>query len=197
MNMIKILLIFGIIFISTKVKSHPHVFVDVDIAIEFNEYGFKTLYVSFYFDNMFSENLKHSFDINNNDVFDTDEIEQIRLNAFSNLVNYNFFIHLFNKNKEMKFNKADNFKAIIKDELVIYSFSLNLNLPISNNTESFKIACYDDSYYIDALINKENVKFINTKEYTYSYMIEEDKTQAYYYEQLYPESIFLSAKKEQ
>ncbi len=193
---LKILLFALMLCLSSKVKSHPHVFVDVDMTIEFNDNGLYKLHIRFYFDDMFSENLKLGFDKNKNRVFDPDEVEELRLNAFSNLANYNYFIHFIHKEKELEFSKASDFNAIIKDGKVIYSFELDIDLPVNNSEEKYRLACYDDSYYVDALLNKENIKFLNKEGYTFSYKIEEDKSQAYYFEQLYPECIFLSVKKE-
>lgn len=185
-----------ILFLSViQAKAHPHLFIDADITISLDSIGIDYLEVSFAFDKMYSNDLISRFDKDKNNCFSNDEIKNIQENAFSNLVNYNYFTHIFYHNKEIKLNSVSDFMACIKDDVVVYSFKLKPNITISNNTEIIKIAPYDHTYYIDVSLNSDNVVVDNTYGYYYSYDIIEDKQLAYYYDQIYPDCIVLNIKK--
>ena len=186
------LLLFGF---QIKVLAHPHISIETELIIYFDENGISKFKVKYSYDKMFSEELKQNFDVNKNNFFESSEIENIRTKAFSNLVNYSYFIHISNQGNNIKNGNVSDFTAVITDNEVYYSFSLNTKIPLSKVTKVYKIATYDHSYYLDVTYKHNSIKFENTDNYAYTYKIIEDKSQAYYYNQIYPETIVLSIKK--
>lgn len=201
MKKIKLLYIFiiCIFFVGkrTLTNAHPHVFIDTDITVGFNNAGLAYIKVAFVFDEMFSSDFIKNFDIDKNNILDEKEIKNVQENAFSNLVNYNYFIHVVVKGKKISFANVYDFNAKIQDQTVVYSFMLKPNIDIGDESQTIKIAPYDHSYYIDVALNKQNISFENTDGYIYSYKVIEDEQLAYYYEQIYPECIVLKVKKQQ
>lgn len=180
----------------SRTNAHPHVFIDTDITVGFDSNGLGYLKVIFVFDEMFSSDFIKNFDTDKNGILDKKENSVIQEKAFSNLINYSYFTHVVAKGKEIKFTGVSNFNAKIKNQIVIYSFILKPHIPIGYDAQqTIKIAPFDKSYYIDVALNKQNISFENTNEYSYSYKIIEDKKLAYYYEQIYPECIVLTVKK--
>lgn len=194
--MIKIFTTFSVfVFLIQLSYAHPHIFIDTEVTVCFNDAGISKLKVTFYFDKIFSEDLMQNFDANNNNSFEASEIEQIKENAFSNLVNFNYFVHAIYHNKKIVFKDVSDFSATIKGNVVSYSFTINTDFAIGANMEYIKIAFYDHSYFIDVSLNKETVKFENPNTFTYKYSVIEDKKLAYYYNQIYPDCMVISIKK--
>ena len=175
--------------------AHPHVFIETELTICFDKEGINKFKVKYNYDKMFSEELKQNFDTNKNNFFEASEIENIRTKAFSNLVNYSYFIHIRSRGKKIKNGDVSNFTAVITDNGVYYSFNLNTKIPISKTANIYKIATYEHTYYLDVTYKHNSTKFENTDYYDYTYKVIEDKSQAYYYKQIYPETIVLSIKK--
>lgn len=192
MKWFSVLFITMLIFIGSKnAFAHPHVFIDTNIAIDFDDSGIGYLDVTFSFDNMFSADFISQFDTDQNNKIDEQENKTIQEKAFSNLENYNYFVHVIVSGQKLEFKEVYYFQAQIKNNIVVYSFKLKPNIPIEKESATIKIAPYDQSYYIDVALNKKDLKFENTEDYSFSYEIIEDKSQAYYYDQIYPDCLVL------
>ncbi len=189
-------LIFTVLFIGIQASifAHPHIFIKTELTVCFDNEGISKFKVKYNFDKIFSADLKQNFDANKNNIFEASEIETIRTKAFSNLVNYNYFIHLKIGGEKIKNGKISNFKAVITKTGVYYTFNINTHIPIGKTKKVFKIATYDHSYFISVNYKKESIKFENTGNYIFTHKTIEDKTQAYYYKQIYPECVILSVK---
>lgn len=175
-----------------QTKAHPHLFIDADIQVELDSIGINRIQVSFAFDKMYSRDLISRFDTDQNGTISNEESNNMQENAFSNLINYNYFIHVIYHKNEIKFTSVYDFKARIKDDdIVVYSFALKPNIIIGSTTAIIKIAPYDHTYYIDVSLNKESVSIDNSYGYYYDYNIIEDKQLAYYYDQIFPDCIVL------
>ncbi len=197
MKFLKKIIVVTLLLFAFQIKAlaHPHVFIKTELVICFDKNGISKLKVKYSYDKMFSEELKQYFDVNKNNIFEASEIENIRTKAFSNLINYSYFIHINSRGNKIKNGNVSDFTAIITDNGVFYSFTLNTKIPLSKAAKVYKIATYDHSYYLDVTYKHNSIKFDNTSNYTYTYKIIEDKSQAYYYKQIYPETIVLSIKK--
>lgn len=197
MKLLKVLFIFIPLFFFARIEvfAHPHVFIETELIICFDKDGINKFKVKYNYDKMFAEELKQNFDINKNNIFEASEIENIRTKAFSNLVNYNYFIHTSCRGKKIKNGDVSDFTVVITDDGVYYSFNLNTKIPLSKTAKVCKIATYEHTYYLDVTYKHNSTKFENTDDYDYTYKVIEDKSQAYYYDQIYPETIVLSIKK--
>src|SRR5690554_2795646 len=122
MKYIKTIYILCIVLLLAKTGyAHPHIFIHTDIDIYYNATGIEKLHVQFHFDEIFSEDLMQNFDADKNKSFSTKEIAEIKSKAFSNLKNYNYFIHIRAGGKKITIEDVSNFSARIDDGIVIYS----------------------------------------------------------------------------
>ena len=143
----------------------------------------------------FPNYLKSNFDTDKNGFFSKEEIKIIQKKAFSNLINYNYFIHIITHKKKIKFRNVSDFNVYKKEDAIVYTFTLKPDIAINSNNETIKIAPYDQSYYIDVALKKRSLKFENTEGYSYSYRIIVDEQMAYYFDQIFPDCIVLTVKK--
>jgi len=197
MKRLFIFLILSVLILSQswQIKAHPHVFIDTDLTIGFDSTGLGYLKVTFVFDEMFSSDFIANFDTDKNGFFSKEEIKIIQKKAFSNLINYNYFIHIITHKKKIKFRNVSDFNVYKKEDAIVYTFTLKPDIAINSNNETIKIAPYDQSYYIDVALKKRSLKFENTEGYSYSYRIIVDEQMAYYFDQIFPDCIVLTVKK--
>jgi ABC-type uncharacterized transport system substrate-binding protein len=196
MKYIKTIYILCIVLLLVKTGyAHPHIFIHTDIDVYYNATGIEKLHVQFHFDEIFSEDLMQNFDADKNKSFSTKEIAEIKSKAFNNLKNYNYFIHIRAGGKKITIEDVSNFSARIDDGIVVYSFDVQKHIPVSRENTTIKISPYDHSYYIAVYLNKQNIRFHNTDSFIHNYSVIEDKSQAYYYEQIYPETIVLQTRR--
>ena len=118
----KIILFFLIIFLNLFIFSHPHMFIDSQISFEFSESKLKGFWVTWYFDQMFSEGILMDYDLDNDLKFNSDETLSVEMGAFANLENYNYFLFVNYKGKESKINSVENFTVFYKDNRLVYTF---------------------------------------------------------------------------
>jgi len=185
------------LFVCVNTYAHPHVFVQTKVSVVLNNVGIEQLKIEYIFDKIFSEELKKMFDTDKNGSFNSQEIAQVKAKAFSNLVKSEYFVHVFNGNKKVAYSKISGFTAKIENGQVEYFFTMNIKVPIGKSNQTIKIAPYDSSYYIDVSLdyNTNNVKILNGDAYEYSYSIKEESQLAYYFDQVYPECVYLIIKK--
>ena len=183
------------IFTGTLSFSHPHVFIKADITICYDETGIYKLKMKYTFDKIFSNELMQLFDKNKNKKFEASEITQVKAKAFSNLVNYEYFVHVMKDGIKIKHKSISGFTATINNGVVSYFFNVNTNVDIGISPEKIKIAVYDHSYYIDVAYNKENPKYEDYGRFICSHKIITDHKQAYYFKQIFPDCIVLDVNK--
>ncbi len=192
MKKITLLLLF-LVFSSYIVSAHPHIFIKTGVTVCFNGNLINKLKIEFEFDKVFSQELMQTFDNNKNYTFEQSEIEILEKKAFSNLVNYNYLIYVTDNDKKLTTDNITNFTASYKDGVVTYKFEIITDIKISESKKTVKIAAYDHSYYFSVEI--KSVKFENDNFISSSYEIIEDRKQAFYYNQIFPDCIILSVNK--
>lgn len=172
--------------------AHPHIFIETDITVVFAPKKIEKLEVKLSFDKIFSADLRQNFDANNNGIFEQSEITNIEQNAFANLVNYNYLVHIQDNGKSVKLESVEGFTAKIENGVVNYYFTAEVNIPAGKSAKKVKISSYDHTYYMDVGIKVKHTQFKNTPNFKYTWTSIDDRSQAYYYEQIYPKTLILS-----
>ena len=172
--------------------AHPHVFIETSITVCMDGNGIKKLEIKFTFDKIFSYDLIDGFDSDKNNSFNQAEISTLEESAFSNLENYDYFIHMKLDGKDVETTNVSNFYAEVEDDnIVSYSFDINLDLLV-NEGQKVKIAAYDHSYFIDVVIDDNGIDFKNPASKEYKWNLIKDKYQTYYYGQIIPDCLVLN-----
>ncbi|QOG12827.1 DUF1007 family protein [Arcobacter sp. FWKO B] len=123
------------------VYAHPHVFVDVkfDIKIEDDE---ANIDVYWYFDEMTSQLILMDFDRNRNGKLDESEIKYIEKEAFSHLVDFEYYTFAYQNGSQLTLSKPTNFTVYIEKFKVVYKFNLTTKIDLSK--KNLKIGSFDD-----------------------------------------------------
>jgi len=191
MKMVRILLILILFMISVQTAfAHPHVYLNAKIQYILDDSGVYGIRQEWAFDEMYSSALIMEFDTDRNGRFEKSEIRKLKQNAFGNLKKYNYFNYIKIDGKRRKIKRIDNFKALIINDNVVYSFEIPLDTRINDRFTDIQIALFDKRYYFDVRIVKEMLFENNTSEnFVFGYSIFKDKDKAFYFNLIEPQAI--------
>lgn len=190
-------IILSLAFKVNTINAHPHVFIISQFSLSYNSEGVKGINVNWTFDQMFTELMLEEFDSNSDGEFNDKEVKNLYNKAFINLKKSSYFTHIFIENKEIAITSTQNFNAIIKDGQMQYSFFIPIKVAISNQQKVISIYSYDDSYYMDIMIDEENpLEYDNNLGFKSDYSIIEDENKAYYFEQIFPQALIINLRKQ-
>ncbi|MDI6743342.1 MAG: DUF1007 family protein [Smithella sp.] len=133
--------------------AHPHVFIDVRVDVQFSADGLSGIQVEWVFDAMFGSSLIADYDRNKNGRFDAGEIAHIEKEAFSNLVNFNYFTYIIDGGKRRDISQVSDFKASIFGKTVKYAFFIPLEYSYDKIDGDRFIGFFDKTNYCDFQFN--------------------------------------------
>jgi ABC-type uncharacterized transport system substrate-binding protein len=107
------------------VVAHPHIGVDLVIKPETANGMLEGVDVTWIFDReAFSRQIISDYDPDGNDILDNNEIEQIKIRAFDNIEQYNYFLFLRSGKDTVESPTAENFRAELSMDHITYKFYL-------------------------------------------------------------------------
>ena len=181
--------------IAVTVYGHAHVWIDGAVIIKFDEQGMSGFRQGWVMDEMFSNMLIHDHDKNMNKKLEPEEVKDIYENAFTNLKNFEYFTHVKINGKPFTVKYVQDFNATIVNDSVVYHFFIPCHVKADLMDKEVRISVFDESFYTNITIPKEQVSLENDSEYNCRYEIKKNKDDAYYYGQVYPEEIILTFRK--
>lgn len=187
-----ILILLGI---KTTVLGHAHVWIHGAVIFHFDKEGVSGFKQEWVLDEMFSKMIIHDYDSNQNGKFEPEEVKKIYNGAFINLENFNYFTHVKIDGKPFKVETVKDFNAKIVKDSIVYHFFVPCHVKAISSSKEIRIAVYDESFYTNITILKDQIFLNNNSRYECSHKIIKNKEEAYYYGQMYPEEIVLRFKK--
>lgn len=177
--------------ITVKALGHAHVWISGALIINFDEQGMSGFRQEWVMDEMFSAMLIHDHDKNMNKKFEPAEVKDLYENAFTNLKNFDFFTRVKIDGKTFAVKYVKDFDAMIIKDIVVYHFFVPCHIKADKKDKEIRIAVYDESFYTNFTILKDQVFLENASGYDCRYEIKKNKDDAFYYGQVYPEEIIL------
>jgi ABC-type uncharacterized transport system substrate-binding protein len=148
---------------STVLYAHPHCFIDVYPTI-----NKKSIKLKWVFDEMSSQMLCMDYDKDMNGNISHNENYKLEKEAFSLLERYSYYTYFFSKQKRLKTPKYISFQASIKNNKLIYVFT------IPRPSQATSIKFYDEEMYTSFILKQEHIKKANpSKKYKF-YQLNED-----------------------
>lgn len=129
--------------------AHPHAFAETYLTISFDQNGLTAIKVRWLFDEMFSAMMAEDFDQDRNGRFSPEEVKLIEKEAFSNLVNYGYFTHIWIDGRKFEIKWVKDFNASLHKGRLIYSFTIPCHVKASANFKRLTISPYDPTFYTD------------------------------------------------
>jgi ABC-type uncharacterized transport system substrate-binding protein len=175
--------------------SHPHVFVDVDLVIVFNEQGLAGFRQRWFFDEMFSSTILMSFDKNKDHMLTVHEIEEIKKSAFNNLRNYGYFTHILIEGNTFEVKYVTEFSAEIHDNRLLYTFFVPCHVVASEQFKHITVSLFDETYYTDVALLSDSLSCENDSTFVVTYEIKRIEEFSFYYGQVIPDGVSIQFKR--
>jgi ABC-type uncharacterized transport system substrate-binding protein len=175
--------------------SHPHVFVDVDLVIVFNEQGLAGFRQRWLFDEMFSSTILMSFDKNKDHMLTVHEIEEIKKSAFNNLRNYGYFTHILIEGNTFEVKYVTEFSAEIHDNRLLYTFFVPCHVVASEQFKHITVSLFDETYYTDVALLSDSLSCENDSTFVVTYEIKRIEEFSFYYGQVIPDGVSIQFKR--
>jgi ABC-type uncharacterized transport system substrate-binding protein len=191
-----LVLSFFVFFVTEgKVSGHAHVWIHNAVIVHFDKDGMAGFKQEWVLDEMFSNMIIHDFDKNHNGEFESSEVEEVFKGAFSNLKKFHYFTHVKIDGKKFVVKFVKDFNAKIVKNRIVYHFFVPCHVKATTSFKEIRIGIYDNSFYTNVTLLKDQIFFENDTGYEHSHNVELNKNEAYYYGQVYPEEIVLKFRK--
>ncbi len=188
------LLLLGLHVSSTgQALAHPHVFLETEIEIEFNEQGLKGIWQEWTFDEYQSSWIINQYNFDQEGEISSQELDRLYQETFENLKHHDFFTRLMIDDEKIPATEIQHFSAKIKDGLAIYSFFVPFELEINQNQQEIFILVYDDSYFCQVFFPPEEIDFKgDTSSWKIDYTTQKKSELTFYFGMVTPEAIKLN-----
>ena len=160
----KLFLYFGFITVASALAAHPHLWIDYKVSADVSDGILESFRTTWIFDDFFSSSLILDMDWNGDRKFQPKEVREIRDNAFSHLIEQEYFAILSINEEEFPITEAFDFTAVIEDGAVHYVFSIPVGEPIEIIDE-LNLGFFDLNYYISfaPISNQFSSSYVSTR----------------------------------
>lgn len=134
--------------------AHPHVWIDARATLRFDEGRITAIAMRWRFDEMFSDFVIGEYDKNGDGTFDAEETRLVGDEAFAALAELGWLTHLKVADQAIALPAYRDLAVSVDDRIVTYSFELPLPEPLDPAGKDITLGVYDDSYYIDVLMEE-------------------------------------------
>ena len=129
--------------------THPHVFMDARIELAYDNHGIEGFWITWKFDKVFTAGILMDFDSDKNERLSPGEVNVIEDKAFSNLVNYRYFVYIHSSKGQYRPANVRDFTAYMEGGRVHYRFFVPYALPIGAGEIKVNVAVYDETFFCD------------------------------------------------
>lgn len=141
-----VLLLIGLT--SRIVEAHPHVWIDADVALRFQDRRIAALEVTWLFDEFFSQTAIEDFGKHRRGQLDGAELKSLVAQSSASLKNYSYFTYLQIGENRRRVGAVDDFTAEMKGKRLVYHFVVPVEPAVDPKQQSFGFLLYDETYYV-------------------------------------------------
>lgn len=129
--------------------THPHVFMDTRIEVVYDSHGVAGFWITWKFDKAFTAGIMMDFDRDKNEQLNPAEVSVIEDKAFSNLVNYKYFVYIRSSKGQYRPSQVREFTAYMEGGRIHYRFFVPYSLPVGDGEVRVNVAVYDETFFCD------------------------------------------------
>jgi len=175
------------------VLAHPHVFIEQETKIIFDEKGLAGVKIHWKFDEMFSTMICEDFDTDKNSILDKNEVATIKEKAFGYIATHNYYIHMKIDDKPFVVKFVKDFNATLNNGHLIYDFFIPCHVSAIKTQKKITLSPYDPEYYSAIYFpDKKHLVIQGADLFTIETKVERDKSTLIYYETVNPLAIFVN-----
>ena len=135
---------------------NPDVWVEAGSTYRFEDGHVTGLAFEWRFDEYFSARTVNTYDANRSGALESEEVERLRTEAFDPLEKFDYYVHIWVGGEKRETPKIDEFSASIKDEKLVYRFTVALTPPADPGVGEIVASLFDEKIYVDFRFFEEN-----------------------------------------
>ncbi len=175
--------------------SHPHGWIETKADFIVKDNKITAVQAKWSFDEFTSMFLVETTGADWDKRLTTVELAKIEEQVLEIIKILNYFSHIYIDGKQYPVQKIEFAHADRVNDVINFNFVIPLPAPVNPARQGFAVSFYDPGYYYDVYVAEEYpVKFISDKSGVFSYKIEEDLKNTYYYNMVNPQVIKVFSK---
>lgn|GEM_PF-669750 len=140
---------------ATTAQAHPHIWIDAFVTLHFDEGAINRISVHWAFDELYSGVVIQDYDENGNGKLDPNELAQITAESREALRDYNYFTYLTLGQDVLGLTDVEDLQVTVDKDILVYDFSTPLPRPVDPHETDFSFSLYDETYYVELLLDEE------------------------------------------
>jgi len=140
---------------TTSAQAHPHIWIDAFVTLHFENGSINRVSVHWAFDELYSGVVIQDYDENGNGKLDPNELAQITVESREALKEYNYFTYLTLDQEVLGLSDVEELRVTVDKGILIYDFSTPLPRPVDPHATEFSFSLYDETYYVELLLDEE------------------------------------------
>ncbi|BBD09918.1 DUF1007 family protein [Desulfovibrio ferrophilus] len=138
-------------------QAHPHVFVDNSVTFVFEGSDLAGVRVHWVFDDMFGTMIREDHDQDRDGAFSEAEIKTVKIGAFDNLKNFDYFTFLEVDGEQFRVQQIQDFRAGFFDGKLFYDFFVPCRVSGVEGQHTVLLSVHDPEYYADVYTPEDAV----------------------------------------
>lgn len=189
-------IVIGVLPIQQEANAHPHAFIAQRLNMVFDHKGLAGIRVWWKFDDMFASMIAEDHDINRNGSLETEEVSDVKKEAFDSIAEFNYFSFIKIDKRPFKVKYIKEFNAILKDNYLIYEFFIPCHVTATQQMKMISVASYDPTYYTAIFFTQgDPVILRNDDAFEIKTAIREDPDTKIYFDMIHPWTLFMEFRK--
>ena len=127
---------------------HPHLYIDMELALEIDDMGIEGISQRWILLRNFSSDIISEYDTDKNNYLDVEEQNNIYNKAFLGASEYYYFTYIDLDDTSYVSQSIENFSATIQGDRVVYSFFVPMRIYAIEEVKSLDIITYDPTSYV-------------------------------------------------
>lgn len=182
--------ILGCVSLPITAAAHPHVFIDNRVTLLFQDGRLTGFSTDWRFDEIFTEDMLHQFDANQDGIIDQSESQAIGEGTLPNLAGFRYFTQASVDGIDFPDLAPSEFAAKIEAGALHFVLDFTLPQPIDPKTQALRLEISDRSYYVEVLLAEENpVRLSGSGSEACQAAVRDDPANAYYEGFVIPQAI--------
>lgn len=131
----------------TGIVAHPHTYIDAELGIDIGPRGVQGLFFRWAPQRNFCTELL-ACDSNEDGLFDADETQDLRVDAFEAIARYHHFIHIDIDGVSYRIQAVEDFTVQRGGDQVYFSFYVPCHIAASTEDSHLTVSMRDESSYV-------------------------------------------------
>ena len=141
---------------ATNVEAHPHVWVSVETAVDFDRGTIVGVTQRWTFDELYTTMAVQGLDKNKDGKLDREELKELAEVNMDGLKEFGYFTHMRIGDKALKIAPPKDYWLEHTNGVLSLVFKLPLAQPVLAEAKDFNFATYDNTFFIAFELAKEN-----------------------------------------